>query len=1149
MEISAAGILHISTVVGTQAAGFGRSAVLTPAFTTFEGMKGVKGSCAVPGLEDRRHSHVNNVPRVKAVAAPVKAPTSLHVKRSKVEIFKEQSNYLRFPLKEELETEAPNINEAAVQLIKFHGSYQQDNREDRAGGKSYQFMLRTKQPSGKVSNILYLVMDDLADQFGIGTLRLTTRQTFQLHGVLKHNLKTVMGTIIKNMGSTLGACGDLNRNVLAPPAPFVRKDYLFAQETADKIAALLAPQAGSYYDLWVDGEKIMSADPPDVIEALKDNSHGTNFEGSPEPIYGTQFLPRKFKVAVTVPTDNSVDILTNDVGLVVLCDDDGEPKGFNIYDTTFLWWNRRVADGKRTPSWQKFRSAIRKAFEPTNADFHARSSLRRLSQTGSLAAYITEFQRLTLEIETLSPSDKLHSFIDGLEPNLKDDVHKFDPATLDAAIAYVERLGDSRRQGRNFFPGERSFNNNRSFQRDNRGRYSQNQQRSSQNYQPARQSSSRQFFGNQSSGQQSFRDKRPLLKQDPLPTVLGIEDGLAKTGDVMTAEIFKGRLLLDSMLLLFQHHPPLSQVDQDYAPFAVVIIGDKGKQAVRAVRVSKVVSALMLNANTNVSVPVNLSNQVLSLLGFVGNHPLNVLVDSGCSTNFVSTMLVSKLRLPTQQSVEAFQVELADGSYLQCNKKVQQLEFQIQDYKDQLGFSVMPLSHYDMILGQSWLYQYDPIISFRDHTIRLFHRNQEVELRDKDFGDAFRVKSLNLTTAEINMFASYTVMDELLYYLDRICVPHNGALRKILIEEHHEVPFAAHPRINKTYRFLSATYFWPQIQQDVIKYVKACHSCQIMKASRQLPQGLLQPLPVPKERWESISMDFITTLPRTSKGNAQILVIVDRFSKMAHFIPCKKAASAPDIASLFVQHIFRIHGLPRSIISDGDPKFTRHFWTSLFKSLGTNLLFSSAYHPQTDGQTERVNQILEEILRHYIQNHLASWEEYLPLVEFVYNIAPHSVTGMTPFQAAYGHTPLVPTNFVLQHKVALAYQLVQEMQDILIQIIKKNSVVSYKLELPPSWGKLHPTFHISWLKQYSQGDSLVPELSSYVLEIEDEHVILVPEMILDVRQKETRRKLTTEFLVKWMDLDESDSTWQTDEEMQQYPNLLQEFFDKRQIFL
>ncbi|MCO5569125.1 hypothetical protein L7F22_022833 [Adiantum nelumboides] len=181
---------------------------------------------------------------------------------------------------------------------------------------------------------------------------------------------------------------------------------------------------------------------------------------------------------------------------------------------------------------------------------------------------------------------------------------------------------------------------------------------------------------------------------------------------------------------------------------------------------------------------------------------------------------------------------------------------------------------------------------------------------------------------------------------------------------------------------------------------------------------------------------------------------------------------------------------------------------------------------------------------------------------------------MTPFQAAYGHTLLVPTIFFLQHKVALADQLVQEMQDILVQVRDKlvhvqqkyqkqankhrrhaefnedrQEEFSYKLELPPSWEKLHPTFHISWLKQYIQGDSPVPELSSYVPEIEDEHVILVPEIILDVRQKETRRKLTTEFLVKWMDLDKSDSTWQIDEEMQQYPNLLQEFFDKWQIFL
>ncbi|CAN1755494.1 Sulfite reductase 1 [ferredoxin], chloroplastic [Linum perenne] len=267
---------------------------------------------------------------VKAVSTPVTNPGS-ETKRSKVEIIKEHSNYIRYPLNEELLTDAPNINESSVQLIKFHGSYQQYNREDRAQ-RSYSFMLRTKNPCGKVSNKLYLTMDDLADQFGIGTLRLTTRQTFQLHGVLKHDLKTVMSTIIRNMGSTLGACGDLNRNVLAPPAPIPRKDYLFAQKTAEDIASLLTPQSGFYYDMWVDGEKILTAEePPEVVRARNDNYHGTNFEDSLEPIYGAQFLPRKFKIAVTVPTDNSVDILTNDIGVVVVSDDNGEPLGFDIY--------------------------------------------------------------------------------------------------------------------------------------------------------------------------------------------------------------------------------------------------------------------------------------------------------------------------------------------------------------------------------------------------------------------------------------------------------------------------------------------------------------------------------------------------------------------------------------------------------------------------------------------------------------------------------------------------------------------------------------------------------------------------------------------------------------------------------------------------
>lgn len=253
-----------------------------------------------------------------------------------MEEIKENSDFLRHPLMEELKSDAPNINEPAMQLMKFHGSYMQDHREKRAfgQGKFYQFMMRTRQPAGKVSNRLYLTMDDLADEFGNGTLRLTTRQTYQLHGVLKQDLKTVFSSVIKNMGSTLGACGDVNRNVMGPPAPYTnRPEYAHCEKLCHDLADLLAPQAGSYYDVWLDGEKFMSMEMenPEVTKARNDNSHGTNYVGSPEPIYGSLFLPRKFKIACTVPGDNSVDLFTNDIGIVCMHDDKGEVYGYNIY--------------------------------------------------------------------------------------------------------------------------------------------------------------------------------------------------------------------------------------------------------------------------------------------------------------------------------------------------------------------------------------------------------------------------------------------------------------------------------------------------------------------------------------------------------------------------------------------------------------------------------------------------------------------------------------------------------------------------------------------------------------------------------------------------------------------------------------------------
>lgn len=255
-------------------------------------------------------------------------------KPSKVEGIKERSHALREPVASELLLDTTHFTEDAIQILKFHGSYQQDDRDNRVKGqeKDYQFMLRTRSPGGFIPPELYLTLDRLSDEYGNHTIRATTRQGFQLHGILKKNLKATIAAIVRSMGSTLGACGDLNRNVMAPPAPFRnRPEYEYAREYANQVADLLTPQTGAYYEVWLDGEKVISGEEhPDVVAARQRNSNGTVFSDAEEPIYGTYYMPRKFKCAVTVPGDNSIDLYSQDLSLVVITNEQGELAGFNV---------------------------------------------------------------------------------------------------------------------------------------------------------------------------------------------------------------------------------------------------------------------------------------------------------------------------------------------------------------------------------------------------------------------------------------------------------------------------------------------------------------------------------------------------------------------------------------------------------------------------------------------------------------------------------------------------------------------------------------------------------------------------------------------------------------------------------------------------
>jgi transposase InsO family protein len=199
----------------------------------------------------------------------------------------------------------------------------------------------------------------------------------------------------------------------------------------------------------------------------------------------------------------------------------------------------------------------------------------------------------------------------------------------------------------------------------------------------------------------------------------------------------------------------------------------------------------------------------------------------------------------------------------------------------------------------------------------------------------------------------------------------------------------------------------------VKSYIKHCHACQVMKASHQKPLGLLRPLQIPSRPWSSVSMDLITALPSSSAGNDCIFVIVDRFTKMCHFEACQTTITATQLADLFCRMCWRHHGLPEEIVSDRDPRFTARFWQSFWKSIGTNLAMSSAYHPQTDGQTERANRTLEQMLRFYVDRQLSNWDELLLCCEFAYNNSTQASTGQTPFFLNYGLHPLTPVSVQL----------------------------------------------------------------------------------------------------------------------------------------
>ncbi|CAA7053553.1 unnamed protein product [Microthlaspi erraticum] len=249
----------------------------------------------------------------------------------------------------------------------------------------------------------------------------------------------------------------------------------------------------------------------------------------------------------------------------------------------------------------------------------------------------------------------------------------------------------------------------------------------------------------------------------------------------------------------------------------------------------------------------------------------------------------------------------------------------------------------------------------------------------------------------------FLLQDGFMFRDSRLCVPACSLRLQLITELHGE----GHMGRDRTLQLVAESYFWPTLRRDVARFVERCVVCQLSKGPAS-NGGLYMPLPVPTQPWTDISIDFVLGLPRTQRGFDSIFVVVDRFSKMVHFVPCKKTTDAVQVATLFFREIYRLHGLPLSIVSNRDSRFLSHFWRSLWKLLRTSLDMSSAYYPQSDGQTEVVNRSLGNMLRCLVGSNIKSWDTILCKAEFAFNHAVNRSTSFSPFRVVYGIVPRGP---------------------------------------------------------------------------------------------------------------------------------------------
>ncbi|GJR28070.1 putative reverse transcriptase domain-containing protein [Tanacetum coccineum] len=405
--------------------------------------------------------------------------------------------------------------------------------------------------------------------------------------------------------------------------------------------------------------------------------------------------------------------------------------------------------------------------------------------------------------------------------------------------------------------------------------------------------------------------------------------------------------------------------------------------------------------------------------------------------------------------------------------------------------------------------------------------------------------------------------DGILFLNNRSWLPYYGDLRTLIMHESHKSKYYVHPGSDKMYQDMKKLYLWPNMKADIATYVSKCLTCLKVKAEHQKPSGLLVQPEIPQWKWDNITMDFITKLPKTSSGYDTIWVIVDRLTKSAHFLPMRENDSMDKLARLYLKEVVTRHGILVSIICDHDGRFTSNFWRAFQKALGTRLDMSTAYHPQIDGQSERTIQTLEDMLRACVIDFGNGWDRHLPLIKFSYNNSYYTSIKVAPFEALYGWKCRSPVCWAQVGDTQLTgLEIIQETTKKIIQIKSRIQAArdrqkSYAdvrrkpfkfqvgdrvmLKVSP-WkgvirfgkrGKLNPgTFHISNLNKCLSDEPLAIPLDE--IHIDDKiHFVEEPVKIMDREVKQLKQSRILIIKVWWNSRRGPEFTWESEDQFRE----------------